>query len=176
MRLIDTPITGAWLVAPDLRADERGFFARLWSRDEFAEKGLQGDFIHCNNSLSRLKGTFRGLHYQAAPHEEAKLVRCVRGRIFDVLVDMRAGSPTRGAWFGSELTWENRSLMYVPEGCAHGYLALEDSCEVIYLSTAPYVAEAERGVRWNDPAIGISWPMEPTILSPKDRQWADVTL
>ena len=97
------------------------------------------------------------------------------GRVFDVLVDMRAGSSTRHRWFGAELTPENRSLMYVPEGCAHGYLALEDGCEVIYMSTAPYAAEAERGVRWNDSAIGISWPIEPTILSPKDRKWADVT-
>ena len=175
MRLIDTPITGAWLVAPDARADERGFFARLWSRDEFAAKDLRGDFINCNNSFSTLKGTLRGLHFQVPPHEEAKLVRCIRGRVFDVLVDMRAGSPTRHKWFGAELTPENRSLMYVPEGCAHGYLALEDGCEVIYMSTAPYVAEAERGVRWDDPGIGISWPVEPTILSPKDRQWADVT-
>jgi dTDP-4-dehydrorhamnose 3,5-epimerase len=176
MQLIDTPITGAWLVAPDAHADERGFFARLWSRDEFAARGLRGDFIHCNNSFSKRKGTLRGLHYQLPPHGEAKLVRCIRGRIFDVLIDTRAGSPTRHKWFGTELNWENRSLMYVPEGCAHGYLALEDGCEVIYLSTAPHVAEAERGVRWDDPGIAISWPIEPTVLSPKDRQWADVTL
>jgi dTDP-4-dehydrorhamnose 3,5-epimerase len=175
MRLIDTSITGAWLVAPDARADERGFFARLWSVDEFVAKGLRGDFINCNNSFSTLKGTLRGLHYQVAPHEETKLVRCIRGRVFDVLIDMRAGSSTRGKWFGAELTSENRSLMYVPEGCAHGYLALEDGCEVIYLSTASYAADAERGVRWDDPGIGISWPIEPVILSPKDRQWADVT-
>jgi dTDP-4-dehydrorhamnose 3,5-epimerase len=175
MRLIETAITGAWLVVPDARADERGFFARLWSRDEFAARGLRGDFINGNNSFSALKGTLRGLHYQVPPHEEAKLVRCIRGRVFDVLVDMRPGSSTRHRWFGAELTSENRSLMYVPEGCAHGYLALEDGSEVIYMSTAPYAAQAERGVRWDDPGIGISWPIEPTILTPKDRQWADVT-
>ena len=176
MRFIETPITGAWLVTPEARTDERGFFARLWSRDDLAAKGLRGDFVNCNNSLSNLKGTLRGLHYQASPHEEAKLVRCIRGRIFDVLVDMRAGSATRGRWFGYELNTENRTLMYVPEGCAHGYLALEDNSEVVYFSSAPYAAEAERGIRWNDPSIGISWPIEPTGLSPKDRQWADVRL
>jgi len=176
MRFIDTPITGAWLVTPIARTDERGFFARLWSRDELVSRGLRGDFINCNNSLSNLKGTLRGLHYQVSPHEEAKLVRCIRGRIFDVLVDMREDSTTKGRWFGTELNTENRQLMYVPEGCAHGYLALEDNCEVVYFSSAPYVAEAERGVRWNDPSIGISWPIEPTVLSPKDRLWADVSL
>jgi dTDP-4-dehydrorhamnose 3,5-epimerase len=176
MRLIGTPITGAWLVEPARHADERGFFARVWGRDEFAEKGLRGDFINCNNSLSNLQGTLRGLHYQVAPHEEVKLVRCVRGRVFDVLVDMRAGSPTRGRWFGTELNTENRMLMYIPEGCAHGYLSLEDNCEVVYFSTAPYAAEAERGVRWNDPSIGIAWPIEPAVFSAKDRQWADLSL
>jgi dTDP-4-dehydrorhamnose 3,5-epimerase len=174
MQLIDTPITGAWLVAPDARADERGFFARVWGRDEFEALGLRADFVQCNNSLSRLKGTLRGLHYQIPPHSEAKLIRCVAGRIFDVMVDVRPGSATWGRWFGAELTAENRSLVYVPEGCAHGYLSLEDESEIIYMATAPYVAEAERGIRWNDPGIGISWPIEPTILSPKDRQWADV--
>jgi dTDP-4-dehydrorhamnose 3,5-epimerase len=176
MRFTATPITGAWLVAPDARADERGFFARLWSRDEFAAKGLRGDFINGNNSFSTLKGTLRGLHYQIPPHEEAKLVRCIQGRVFDVLIDMRAGSPTRHKWFGAELTADNRLLVYVPEGCAHGYLSLEDESEVIYMATAPYAAEAERGVRWNDPGIGISWPIEPLVLSAKDRQWPDVTL
>ena len=175
MRFIDTPIAGAWLVAPEPRDDDRGFFARLWSREEFASKGLRADFIQCNNSFSRLKGTLRGLHYQLPPHGEAKLVRCIRGRVFDVMVDMRPGSATERKWFGAEITAENRSLVYVPEGCAHGYLALDDDCEVIYMATAPYVADAERGVRWNDPGIGITWPVEPTILSTKDRQWPDVS-
>jgi dTDP-4-dehydrorhamnose 3,5-epimerase len=176
MRFIGTPLTGAWLVEPEARGDDRGFFARMWSRDEFAARGLRGDFVQCNNSLSRLKGTLRGLHYQVPPHSEAKLIRCVAGRIFDVMVDMRPGSSTRGRWFGAELTAGNRSLVYVPEGCAHGYLSLEDQSEVIYMATAPYAADAERGVRWDDAGIGISWPMEPLIVSEKDRQWPDVAL
>jgi dTDP-4-dehydrorhamnose 3,5-epimerase len=121
--------------------------------------GSRSDFVQCNNSLSRFKGTLRGLHYQIPPHAEAKLVRCVSGRIFDVIVDMRPDSSTGARWFGAELTAENRSLVYVPEGCAHGYLSLEDKSEVIYMATAPYAADAERGVRWNDPGIGISWPI-----------------
>jgi dTDP-4-dehydrorhamnose 3,5-epimerase len=176
MRFIGTPLAGAWLVEPEARGDERGFFARIWSRDEFAAKGLRGDFVQCNNSLSRLKGTLRGLHYQIPPHSEAKLIRCVAGRVFDVMVDMRPGSSTERRWFGTELTAENRSLIYVPEGCAHGYLSLEDESEVIYMATAPYAADAERGVRWDDPAVGVSWPIEPLFLSAKDRQWPDVTL
>jgi dTDP-4-dehydrorhamnose 3,5-epimerase len=176
MRFIGTPLAGAWLVEPEARSDDRGFFARIWDRDELAAKGLRSDFVQCNNSLSRLKGTLRGLHYQVPPHSEAKLIRCVAGRIFDVMVDMRPGSSSGRRWFGTELTAENRSLVYVPEGCAHGYLSLEDESEVIYMTTAAYAAEAERGVRWDDPGIGISWPIEPLFLSAKDRQWPDVTL
>ena len=176
MRFIETLIAGAWLVAPEAHGDERGFFARMWSRDEFVARGLHGDFVQCNNSYSRARGTLRGLHYQVAPHAEAKLVRCIGGRVFDVIVDMRPESPTCRRWFGTELTAENRSLVYVPEGCAHGYLALEDECEVIYMATALYVAEAERGVRWDDPRIAIRWPIEPALLSPKDRQWPDVSV
>ena len=174
MRFVETPIAGAWLVEPEARADDRGFFARVWGREEFAAKNLDCDFLQCNNSFSRLKGTLRGLHYQLPPHAEAKLVRCIGGRVFDAIVDMRPESSTRYRWFGTELTPSNRSLVYVPEGCAHGYLALEDDSEVIYMATSPYDAESERGVRWNDPRIDIAWPIEPHILSAKDRLWPDV--
>ena len=171
MRFIETPIAGAWLVEPEPRGDERGFFSRLWCRDELAARGLNGNFVQCNNSFSRSRGTLRGLHYQAPPHAEAKLVSCVRGRIFDVIVDLRGDSPTCRRWFGRELTQDNRLMIYVPEGCAHGYLTLEDASEVIYPVTAAYHAGLERGLRGDDPAIGIEWPISPSILSQKDREW-----
>lgn len=174
MRFTETPVAGAWLVEPEPRGDDRGFFSRLWCRDELAARGLNGNFVQCNNSFSRVRGTMRGLHYQTAPHAEAKLISCVRGRVFDAIVDLRPDSPTYRKWFGRELTQDNRLMMYVPEGCAHGYLTLEDECEVIYPVTAAYHASAERGMRWNDLAVGIQWPIEPVVVSPKDQQWPDL--
>ncbi|HKV98482.1 MAG TPA: dTDP-4-dehydrorhamnose 3,5-epimerase [Vicinamibacterales bacterium] len=174
MRFTETTVQGAFLVDPEPRADERGFFARLWCRDEFASHGLSAEFVQCNDSFSEHRGTLRGLHYQAAPYGEVKLVRCVRGAVFDVLVDLRPDSPTYTRWFGAELTAANRRMLYVPEGCAHGYLTLEDQSEVVYPVTCAYRPDAERGVRWNDPRFGIAWPrVEPMTLSPKDRQWPD---
>jgi dTDP-4-dehydrorhamnose 3,5-epimerase len=173
MRFLETRIAGAWLVQPEPRTDERGSFARLWCRDDFAKYGLRADFVQCNTSFSVKRGTLRGLHYQAAPHGEVKLVSCIRGRVFDAIVDVRPESPTYRAWFGAELSADNRTMMYVPEGCAHGYLTLEDGCEVTYPVTAVYAAGAERGLRWNDPAFAIEWPIKPVILSPKDQQWSD---
>jgi dTDP-4-dehydrorhamnose 3,5-epimerase len=140
----------------------------------FAARGLTADFVQCNESFSARKGTLRGLHYQAAPHGEVKLVRCVRGAIFDVLVDLRPDSSTYTRWFGAELTAANRRLLYIPEGCAHGYLTLEDQSEVEYPVSCAYHPDAERGIRWNDPRFAIAWPdVEPLTLSPKDRQWPD---
>lgn len=174
MRFAETTVQGAFVIDPEPREDERGFFARLWDRDVFAARGLTADFVQCNASFSARRGTLRGLHYQAAPHGEVKLVRCVRGAIFDVLVDLRVGSPTYARWFGAELTAANRRLMYIPEGCAHGYLTLEDQSEVEYPVSRAYHPDAERGVRWNDPRFAIAWPaVEPLTLSPKDRQWPD---
>jgi dTDP-4-dehydrorhamnose 3,5-epimerase len=174
MRFTDTPVGGAFLVDPQLMTDERGFFARLWCRDELAARGLAADFVQCNNSFSVHRGTLRGLHYQAAPHAEAKLVQCVKGRVWDVLVDLRPDSPTYTQWFGAELSADNRRMLYVPEGCAHGYLTLEDASEVVYPVSHRYHPDAERGVRWNDPRFGIEWPIRDALtLSPKDRQWPD---
>ena len=173
MRFLETPIAGAWLVDLEPRADERGFFARVWDTEVLVSRGLRGDFIQCNESGSVRRGTLRGLHYQAAPYGEVKLVHCTRGRVFDVVADVRTDSPTYLQWFGAELSRDNRRLMYVPEGCAHAYLSLEDDCEVIYPVTAAYRQDAERGIRWNDPAIGIQWPIEPVVLSDKDRRWPD---
>jgi len=176
MQFLETRIAGAWLVQPELRVDERGSFARLWCHDEFAARGLDANFVQCNTSFSVRRGTLRGLHYQAPPHAEVKLVSCVRGRVFDVVVDLRRTSATYGGWFGVELNPDNRTMVYVPEGCAHGYLTLEDGSEVTYPVTAAYAAGAEQGIRWNDAAIGIEWPIEPVVLSPKDQQWPDLVL
>jgi dTDP-4-dehydrorhamnose 3,5-epimerase len=174
MKFVATPVHGAFLVEPSPRGDDRGFFARVWCRDEFAAQGLNAAFVQCNDSLSRRKGTLRGLHYQVAPFGEVKLIRCVQGSVFDVLVDLRQGSPSYLKWFGAALTAANRTMLYVPEGCAHGYLTLEDDSEVMYPVTAPYRPEAERGVRWNDPAFGIQWPdVGPLTMSPKDEAWPD---
>jgi dTDP-4-dehydrorhamnose 3,5-epimerase len=172
MRFLPTPVTGAWLVEPEARADERGSFARLWCRDDFAAQGLRADFVQSNASFNVRKGTLRGLHYQAAPYGEIKLVGCVRGRVFDVIVDMRPASPTYRTWFGAELTPESRRMLYVPEECAHGYLTLEDASEVAYPVTMAYHPGSERGLRWDDPAIGIEWPLTPAVISAKDREWA----
>jgi dTDP-4-dehydrorhamnose 3,5-epimerase len=173
MTFTETPITGAWLVDADPRGDDRGFFARVWCRREFAEKGLDAPFVQCNLASSRRQGTLRGLHYQADPHGEAKLVRCIRGSVFDVIVDLRPESASYLRWFGVELSDQNRRSIYVPAGCAHGYQALTDGCEVLYPVSAFYAPEAERGIRWNDPSFHIEWPLEPAHMSIKDRNWPD---
>jgi dTDP-4-dehydrorhamnose 3,5-epimerase len=177
MRLLDTSISGAFLVAPERLGDERGFFSRMWDTAGFEALGLKGTFVQCNNSFSARKGTLRGLHYQAAPHPEAKLVRCVRGSVFDVIVDVRRGSPSFLKWFGATLNPDERTMMYVPEGCAHAFMTLEDTSEVIYTVTATYHPECERGIRWNDPRFAIDWPIKTGLtLSPKDEKWPDFVL
>jgi dTDP-4-dehydrorhamnose 3,5-epimerase len=176
VRVTTTPIPGAHLIEPEPRADDRGYFARLWSQTEFADHGLTEDFVQCNAAFSVRRATLRGLHYQIAPHQEVKLVRCVRGAIFDVLVDLRPTSPTYLRWFGKELTARAGTMLYVPHGCAHGYLTLEDACELFYLVSHAYHPAAERGVRWNDPSFAIEWPIADGLtISDKDREWADYT-
>ena len=171
MKFRETTISGAWLIDPEPRQDERGFFARLWCRDELRERGLSSDFVQCNSSGSVAAGTLRGLHWQSAPHAENKLISCIRGRVFDVIVDVREDSPTFMAWFGAELSASNKTMAYVPQGCAHGYLTLEPDCEVMYPVTAVYHAPSERGLRWDDPAVSIKWPIAPVVISAKDRAW-----
>jgi dTDP-4-dehydrorhamnose 3,5-epimerase len=173
MRFDTTSVNGTRLVTLDPRTDERGFFARLFCREEFKAEGLESEFVQVNNSLSLMSGTLRGLHYQVAPAGESKLVRCVRGRVFDVVVDMRANSPTFCRWFAAELNADNRRMMYVPKGCAHGYLTLEDNTELIYFASHCYEHQAERILRWNDPAIGIEWPRSPHVISDKDDEAPD---
>ena len=172
MRFEPTPLTGAHVVELELHADERGFFAREWCEEEFGARGLATRMVQGNLSCNRRRGTLRGMHYQASPHEEAKLVRCRRGAIYDVIVDLRRGSASRLDWFGVELSAENRRALYVPEGFAHGYLTLADDSEVSYLVSAPYHPAAERGIRYNDPAVDIAWPEIPIVsVSEKDRSW-----
>jgi len=168
MKFHKLPIQGAYLIGLEKRGDERGFFARVFCRDEFAEQGLITDFVQVNSSLSADKGTLRGMHYQLAPHAETKVVRCIRGAFFDVILDLRPDSPTFGQRHGEELSAENRRMMYVPKGFAHGFITLTDCAEVLYFVDNFYVPNAERGIRWNDPKFGIEWPMPPTVLSERD--------
>jgi dTDP-4-dehydrorhamnose 3,5-epimerase len=174
MRFTETKVAGAFLIEPEPIADERGFFARTWCREEFTDHGLTGELAQANISFNHRKGTLRGLHYQAAPHAEAKLVRVTRGAIWDLALDLRRDSPTYLAWFGAELNDANRHMLYVPEGCAHGFLTLTDAAEVAYQMSAPYAAAAARGVRHDDPAFGIRWPGEVVVINERDRTYPDV--
>ena len=169
MRFTETPLAGAFLVEMEPTADERGSFARSFCQNEFRSRGLDPVVAQCNVSHNRKRGTLRGLHYQAPPHEEAKLVRCTRGAIWDVIVDLRAGSKTRLKWFGEELTAENRRALYIPRGFAHGFQTLADDAEVFYQMSEFYHPECARGIRWDDPAIGIRWPLADPIVSERDR-------
>ena len=174
MRFTETKVAGAFLIEPEPIADERGFFARTFCRQEFADHGLNPELAQANVSFNHRKGTLRGMHYQQAPHQEAKLVRCTQGAIFDVVVDLRPDSPTYRAWFGTELSAGNRAMLYVPEDCAHGFLTLADDTEVAYQMSAPYVAAAGRGVRYDDPAFGIDWPGEVVVINERDRTYPDL--
>jgi dTDP-4-dehydrorhamnose 3,5-epimerase len=172
MALRETGIEGTFVVAPEFFEDERGFFAPAWSEREFAERGVGAHFIESNISFNLRRGTLRGLHYQAAPHGQAKLVRCTRGRIFDVGVDLRPGSPTFRRWVAAELSAENRLLLYLPAEFAHGYLTLEDDTEVHYFVDNVYAPDASRGARWDDPAFGIEWPeISPLTINERDRAY-----
>ena len=165
----ETPIKGAYLVDIKRIADDRGFFGRAFCQHEMKAHGLNEVIAQTNLSHNPTKGTLRGLHYQAAPHEESKLVRCTRGSLFDVLVDLRKGSPTYCQWFGVILTADSFTMLYVPEGCAHGFLTLEDNTDIMYQVSNYYAPDAEKGLLWNDPAFNIEWPFEPTLISDKDR-------
>jgi dTDP-4-dehydrorhamnose 3,5-epimerase len=173
MLFTETHLAGAFLIDVERLPDERGFFARTWCADELAARGIELAPVQGNLSVNPTPGTLRGLHYQAAPHEEIKLVRCTRGAIFDVIVDLRAASPTYGQWLGAELTATNCRQLLVPGGFAHGFLTLAPDTEVSYEMSARYVPSAARGLRWNDPAIGVRWPAPPQLLSPKDASYPD---
>lgn len=167
----ETTLKDAWLIELEKRGDDRGFFARVFCQNEFADAGLIKDFVQINTSLSAKAGTLRGMHYQLPPASEVKIVRCIRGALWDCIVDLRPDSPTFGKWFGHELSAENRTMMYVPQGFAHGFITLTDDAEAFYLVSAFYKPEAERGLRWNDPRFAIEWPRQPLEISQKDGNW-----
>lgn len=171
MNFVPTTIAGAYLIEPERLEDERGFFARTWCQREFQERGLDAQLVQCSLSFSAKRGTLRGMHYQAPPNSEAKLVRCTRGALYDVILDLRSGSPTRLAWQAFELNAENRWALYIPQGLAHGFLTLADGCEVFYQMSEFFLAPAARGVRWNDPAFAIQWPGKVTTISERDANY-----
>ena len=173
MKFARTPLEGAYTIELEKRGDDRGFFARVFCKKEFEAQGLNNDIAQINNSLSKDKGTLRGMHYQLSPKSEDKIVRCIQGKLYDVIVDLRPNSKTFKQWFGVELTAENRKMIFVPKGFAHGFLTLEENTEAFYLATEFYSPEHERGVRYNDPAFGIKWPMEPIVISDKDKNHTD---
>ncbi len=176
MIFIETELKGAFVIELKRLEDERGFFARAWDCQEFQARGLNPRLVQANISFNKKKGTLRGMHYQIPPYEEAKLVRCTRGAIYDAIIDLRPHSPSFKQWLGVELTADNHRMLYIPEGCAHGYLTLEDDTEISYQVSEFYAPEFGQGVRWNDPTFGISWPTDVQIILERDQQYPDFTL
>jgi len=174
MQFTNTPIAGVFIVDPDVFRDERGAFAITWMPAEFAARGLETRIAQASSALTRERGSIRGMHYQLPPFEEAKVIRVTRGAIFDVAVDLRRGSPTYLQWVGADLSADNRRIMYIPPGCAHGYQTLADETEVFYFVSEAYSPAHQRGARWNDPAFGISWPLgAPTRIHERDATYPD---
>lgn len=173
MIFTETKLKGAFIIEIKQLKDERGFFGRTWCANEMHEHGLKADIKQANMSLSLQKGTIRGMHYQNDPYQETKLVRCTKGAIYDVIIDLRKDSPTYCQWIGVELTDDNYKMLYVPEDFAHGFITLKDNCEVNYLVSQFYAPGAEAGIRYNDPLFNIHWPVEPTVVSEKDRSHHD---
>jgi dTDP-4-dehydrorhamnose 3,5-epimerase len=171
MQFSETSLAGAWVIDPAPHIDDRGRFMRAWCAREFADHGVDFSPVQANMGFSTRRGTIRGLHYQEAPAVETKLVRCTKGVVFDVLVDLRAESASFGRWFGVELSAENGRMLYVPERCAHGYQTLEDHTEIYYMASEYYAPESVRGVRFDDPVFGIQWPLAATAVSEQDRSW-----
>jgi len=170
----ETDIKGVFVIEPQMLEDERGFFARAWCEQEFKAHGLNPRLVQCNVSFNKAMGTMRGMHYQIAPYEEARLVRCTKGSIYDVVIDLRPDSPTFKRWKAVTLMADNYKMVYVPEGCAHGFQTLEDNTEVFYHMSEFYAPEYSRGVRWDDPAFGIQWPaVDVRTISARDRGYPD---
>jgi len=170
----ETRLQGAFIIELEKMVDDRGFFSRAWCQKEFEANGLNPNVVQCNLSFNTSKGTLRGMHYQIAPHEEAKIVRCIRGKVYDVIIDLRPKSPTYLQWIGVELSAENRKMLYVPENFAHGYLTLADNTELFYQVSHFYFPESESGIRWNDRTVNIKWPRtNGLIITDKDKNWPD---
>jgi dTDP-4-dehydrorhamnose 3,5-epimerase len=176
MIFTETKLKGAFIIEPEKLEDDRGFFARTFCQKEFAAYGLNTNFVQCNISFNKKKGTLRGMHYQVAPHQEVKLVRCTRGAIYDAIIDLRPGSSTCKQWVAVELTATNCRMLYIPEGFAHGFQTLEDNTEVFYQMSEFYYPESARGVRWDDPELNIEWPYCLPILSDKDRSYTNLIM
>jgi dTDP-4-dehydrorhamnose 3,5-epimerase len=168
-----TELSGVFVIEPERRDDERGFFARTFCEEEFREHGIAMRVAQSSLSFNLAARTLRGMHYQVEPYAEAKLVRCTMGAIYDVVIDLRPSSPTLCRWVAAELTAENRRMLYIPEGCAHGFLTLTENSEVCYQISKSYHPEASAGVRWNDPAFGVAWPAEPSVISERDARYPD---
>ncbi len=166
-----TILNDAYVVEIEKRADHRGFFARSWDTNEFAKYNLNNNLVQCNISFSKKRGTLRGMHYQTNPFEESKLIRCTKGKIFDVIIDLRTSSKTYKKWFGIELSEENYKMLFVPEGFAHGFQSMVDDTEIIYQVSEFYTPSAELGIHWNDPEFNIKWPVEEKIVTEKDNSW-----
>ena len=173
MKFIETPLPGAYVIELDILEDDRGFFSRSWCKQEFKDHGLSSELVQCNISFNHNKNTLRGMHYQAKPYGEAKLVRCTRGAVYDVITDLRTDSPTFKNWYSVELTSTNHKMLYIPEDFAHGFLTLEDNTEVFYQMSEFYRPEYARGIRWDDPAFSIDWPSTGIFMSNKDRDYSD---
>lgn len=173
MVFVETKLEGAYLVKLEPYEDERGFFALSWSEKEFAERGLESRLVECNVSFNRKKGTLRGMHYQESPDGQVKLVRCTRGAIFDVIIDLRSSSPTFKQWVGTELSAENHHALYIPRDFAHGFQTLTVDAEILYQMSDPFVPGSGRGVRWNDPAFGITWPNSDRLILERDNEYPD---
>jgi len=173
VKFTETPLLGAYVVDMEPVFDERGYFARSFCREEFLTRGLNPDVVQCNVSFNAGSRTLRGMHYQLPPHAEEKLVRCTRGTVHDVILDLRPGSPTRLSWFALELSAANGRMLYIPEGFAHGFMTLENDSEVFYQMSRAYAPGYARGIRWNDPLFDVPWPHRPLVISDKDRAYPD---
>lgn len=169
MTFTKTQLAGVYLIRSKINNDTRGYFTRIFAKEEFKKRGISFQVLHINRSLTKRKGTIRGLHFQKNPYSETKIVQCLRGKIFDVVVDVRPKSKTFGLWFGTELNEKNNEMLLIPKGFAHGFQILEDDCEMLYLMSQTYHPETASGVRWNDPMLKISWPIKSPHLSPKDK-------
>ncbi|MFH2129147.1 MAG: dTDP-4-dehydrorhamnose 3,5-epimerase [bacterium] len=173
MKFTETQLKGAFILELEKRGDDRGFFARTWCQHEFQDHGLAAEVVQQNISVSKDTGTLRGMHYQIAPHQETKLIRCSKGALYDVIIDLRPDSATYKQWLAFELTQDNYKMVYVPKDFAHGFMTLADDTEATYLVSAFYAPNAERGIRYNDSAFGIHWPLPVTTISDKDNTWPD---
>lgn len=173
MTFTETDLKGAYIIELNKLEDERGFFARTWCKNEFESQGLNTVFVQANMSTNKVQGTLRGMHYQISPYEETKLIRCTKGAIYDVIIDLRPESSTYKKWIGVNLTSDNYKILYVPENFAHGFITLQDDTEVSYQVSQFYAPGSERGARYNDPAFGINWPSYISVISEKDKNWPD---